>query len=55
MIPVRFPVISFGGSGTTYMAAELRGRRWRGFAIGPTDDIGRRFADIEKDRKILLD
>jgi len=45
----------FGGSGTTYMAAELKGRRWLGVEIGPTDDIVRRFADIEQDRKILLD
>jgi len=43
----------FGGSGTTYMAAELKGRRWLGVEIGPTDDIIRRFADIEQDRKIL--
>jgi site-specific DNA-methyltransferase (adenine-specific) len=45
----------FGGSGTTYMAAELKGRRWLGIEIGPTDDIVRRFQDIELDRKILSD
>lgn len=45
----------FGGSGTTYMAAELKGRRWLGIEIGPTDDIVRRFENIELDRKILLD
>jgi len=45
----------FGGSGTTYMAAELKGRCWLGVEIGPADDIIRRFADIEQDRKILLD
>lgn len=45
----------FGGSGTTYMAAELKGRRWLGVEIGPTDDIVRRFAEIEQDRKILSD
>jgi len=43
----------FGGSGTTYMAAELKGRRWLGVEIGPTDDIVRRFAEKELDRKIL--
>lgn len=43
----------FGGAGTTYMAAELKGRRWLGVEIGPTDDIARRFADIDQDRKIL--
>jgi site-specific DNA-methyltransferase (adenine-specific) len=37
------------------MAAELRGRRWLGVEIGPTDDISRRFAGIEQDRKILSD
>jgi site-specific DNA-methyltransferase (adenine-specific) len=45
----------FGGAGTTYMAAELKGRRWLGVEIGPTDDIVRRFEDIEMDRKILSD
>jgi site-specific DNA-methyltransferase (adenine-specific) len=45
----------FGGSGTTYMAAELKGRRWLGVEIGPADDIIRRFEDIELDRKILSD
>lgn len=45
----------FGGAGTTYMAAELKGRRWLGAEIGPTDDIVRRFEEIEQDRKILTD
>jgi site-specific DNA-methyltransferase (adenine-specific) len=45
----------FGGSGTTYMAAELKRRRWLGVEIGPTGDIVRRFGDIELDRKILAD
>lgn len=45
----------FGGAGTSYMAAELKGRRWLGVEIGPTDDIIRRFADIELDRKILAE
>jgi site-specific DNA-methyltransferase (adenine-specific) len=45
----------FGGSGTTYMAAELKGRRWLGVEIGATDDVARRFRDIESDRKILCD
>jgi len=43
----------FGGAGTTYMAAELKRRRWIGIEIGPTDDIVRRFAEIEQDRNIL--
>jgi site-specific DNA-methyltransferase (adenine-specific) len=45
----------FGGAGTTYMAAELKARRWLGIEIGPTDDIVRRFAELEQDRKILAD
>ncbi len=43
----------FGGAGTTYMAAELKGRRWLGSEIGPTDDIVSRFEDIDQDRKLL--
>lgn len=43
----------FGGAGTTYMAAELKRRHWLGVEIGPMDDIVRRFADIEQDRKVL--
>ncbi|CAG0911443.1 unnamed protein product, partial [Cyprideis torosa] len=43
----------FGGSGTTYMAAELKGRRWVGCEIGPTDVIQQRFDLIEEERKIL--
>jgi site-specific DNA-methyltransferase (adenine-specific) len=35
------------------MAAELKARRWLGIEIGPTDDIVRRFGEIEQDRKIL--
>ncbi len=43
----------FGGSGTTYMAAELKERQWIGVEIGPCDDIIRRFEAIEQDRNIL--
>lgn len=45
----------FGGAGTTYMAAELKGWRWLGAEIGPIDDIVRRFSEIEQDRKLLVD
>jgi site-specific DNA-methyltransferase (adenine-specific) len=45
----------FGGSGTTYMAAELKGRKWIGCEIGPSDDIVNRFAMIEEERAILED
>lgn len=44
----------FGGSGTTYMAAELKDRHWIGVEIGPCEDIIRRFDEIEQDRNILL-
>nr|ADO14694.1 M.OkrAI [Oceanobacter kriegii] len=43
----------FGGSGTTYMAAELKGRRWVGCELGPTDIIKERFSLIEEERDIL--
>jgi site-specific DNA-methyltransferase (adenine-specific) len=43
----------FGGSGTTYMAAELKGRRWLGSEIGPIDVIVDRFNDIDEERLIL--
>jgi len=45
----------FGGAGTTYMAAELKDRRWLGIEIGPTDDIVRRFSDNHSGQRILLD
>ncbi|MCU7905744.1 MAG: site-specific DNA-methyltransferase [Candidatus Thiodiazotropha sp. (ex Epidulcina cf. delphinae)] len=45
----------FGGSGTTYMAAELKNRRWIGVEIGPTDDIVNRFDRIHQERGILND
>jgi len=43
----------FGGSGTTYMAAELKQRKWIGVEIGPVDDIVERFKLIEEERLIL--
>lgn len=43
----------FGGSGTTYMAAELKQRKWAGCEIGPVDDIIGRFALIDDEKKIL--
>lgn len=44
----------FGGSGTTYMAAELKKRKWIGCEIGPSKVIKDRFKQIEDERKILL-
>jgi site-specific DNA-methyltransferase (adenine-specific) len=43
----------FGGSGTTYMAAELKNRKWIGCEIGPVDIIVDRFKLLEEERKIL--
>lgn len=43
----------FGGSGTTYMAAELKRRKWIGTEIGPLDDIQDRFNAIDLERQIL--
>lgn len=43
----------FGGSGTTYMAAELKKRRWIGCEIGPIDAIIDRFKLIDVERDIL--
>jgi site-specific DNA-methyltransferase (adenine-specific) len=43
----------FGGSGTTYVAAELKGRKWVGCELGPTDVIVSRFDRINEDKVIL--
>lgn len=44
----------FGGSGTTYMTAELKERNWIGCEIGPIDDIKNRFS-LFKEEKAILD
>lgn len=44
----------FGGSGTTFVVAELKSRRWLGCEIGPCEDIVKRFENIHED-KINLD
>lgn len=43
----------FGGSGTTYMAAELKKRKWIGCEIGPVDDIVDRFGRIAEEREFF--
>lgn len=43
----------FGGSGTTYVAAELKNRRWIGSEIGPIEDIVNRFDCLEEERGFL--
>lgn len=43
----------FGGSGTTYIAAELKERRWIGGEIGPVDGIIDRFKNINEEKQHL--
>jgi site-specific DNA-methyltransferase (adenine-specific) len=43
----------FGGSGTTYVVAELKGRRWWGCELGPCDIIVDRFERISEDKAHL--
>ncbi|MFI5165762.1 MAG: DNA methyltransferase [Thermoanaerobaculales bacterium] len=43
----------FGGSGTTYVAAELKRRRWIGCEIGDCQPIIERFARLDREREIL--
>ena len=42
----------FGGSGTTYVAAELNGRQWIGSELECTDII-ERFSHIDEDKSHL--
>ena len=44
----------FGGSGTTYVAAELTGRRWIGSELDCSSII-KRFDDLDGDRKHLTE
>lgn len=43
----------FGGSGTTYVAAELTGRKWIGVELGDTKPIVDRFKDAEDDLRLI--
>ncbi len=43
----------FGGSGTTYVVSELKGRKWIGVEIGPINGIVDRFDSIHEDRANL--
>ncbi|MEO8173197.1 MAG: site-specific DNA-methyltransferase [Sediminibacterium sp.] len=43
----------FGGSGVTYVAAELKKRKWIGVELGPVDGIIDRFANIEEENVYL--
>jgi site-specific DNA-methyltransferase (adenine-specific) len=43
----------FGGSGTTYITAELKNRKWIGVELGPVDTIIERFGLIEEESLLL--
>lgn len=43
----------FGGSGTTYIVAELKERKWYGIEIGPCDDIIERFKVLNEEKAFL--
>lgn len=43
----------FGGSGTTYIVAELLGRKWLGAELGNCEIISDRFENIRKDEELL--
>jgi site-specific DNA-methyltransferase (adenine-specific) len=45
----------FGGSGTTYIVAEILKRKWIGVEIGDTSVIQNRFADINTQKQYILD
>lgn len=43
----------FGGSGTTYVVAEILHRKWVGSEIGPVDQIINRLSDTSNEKNIL--
>jgi site-specific DNA-methyltransferase (adenine-specific) len=43
----------FGGSGTTYIVAEMKRRKWIGVELGPVENIVRRFHEISADTELL--
>lgn len=45
----------FGGAGTTYVAAELKRRKWIGVELGPVSDIIDRFKTIQTEAVYLDD
>ncbi len=45
----------FGGSGTTYVVAELKGRRWIGCEVGDCTAIVERFRALDRERETLAD
>jgi site-specific DNA-methyltransferase (adenine-specific) len=43
----------FGGSGTTYIVAEIKRRKWIGIELGPVDDIVSRFDEISEEVSLI--
>lgn len=43
----------FGGSGTTYVAAELKNRKWIGVELGDCAPIVKRLSDLQNERELL--
>ena len=43
----------FGGAGTTYVAAEIKDRKWLGVELGPTDNILKRFENLNAERALV--
>lgn len=43
----------FGGSGTTYITAEIKERHWQGIELGPLEDIINRFDIIDQEKALL--
>lgn len=43
----------FGGSGCTYIVAEIKKRRWTGIEIGPVSDILQRFKNLKSEEERL--
>ncbi len=45
----------FGGSGTTYIVAEMKGRRWIGSELGDCSPIKERFDRIKEEQERLIE
>jgi site-specific DNA-methyltransferase (adenine-specific) len=43
----------FGGSGTTFAVAEIKGRKWLGMELGPVEGIKERFEHLAEEKGFL--
>ena len=43
----------FGGSGTTYIVAEMKDRKWLGIELGPIDTIIDRLSTVDEEKQYL--